>query len=158
MLDTTTILIIDAHPSVRNALRALIETESDIVVVGDGHDFESAVKMAHTLQPDVIILDMMSASKDGIGMVRAVRRSSPKSQIIILTDHDYSNRVVDVFREGVRGFLLKDPLSADIIAAIRGVLDGKIIIHREVANAIPGATELLFENQPATMPELFPFA
>jgi hypothetical protein len=38
------------------------------------------------------------------------------------------------------------------------VLDGKIIIHREVANAIPGATELLFENQPATMPELFPFA
>ena len=158
MLDTTTILIIDAHPSVRNALRALIETESDIVVVGDGYDFESAVKMAHTLQPDVIILDMMSASKDGIGMVRAVRRSSPKSQIIILTDHDYSNRVVDVLREGVRGFLLKDPLSADIIAAIRGVLDGKIIIHREVANAIPGATELLFEKQPATIPELFPFA
>ena len=156
MLDTTTILIVDDHPSVRNGLRALIETASDMVVVGDAYDCETAVQMAYTLQPDVIILDMMSTSQDGIGMVRAVRRSSPRSQILILTDHERSDQVLDVFREGVRGYLLKDTLSANLTAAIRSVLEGKMIIHRGIAHSVCDAPEMLFAGQPSNKPEIFP--
>jgi DNA-binding NarL/FixJ family response regulator len=156
MLDATTILIVDNYPSVRNGLRALIETASDMVVVGDAYDCATAVQLAYTLQPDVIILDMMSASQDGIGIVRAIRRSSPRSQILILTGHERCDQVEDIFREGVRGYLLKDPLAANITAAIHAVLDGKLIIHRGIAHAVSGSSKMAPENYPDKMPEIFP--
>ena len=156
MLDTTTILIVDDHATVRNGLRALIETASDMVVIGEAYDCATAVELAHTLQPDIIILDMMSVSQDGIANVRALRRSAPRSQILILTGYERCDQVADVFREGVRGYLLKDPLSANITAAIRSVIDGKIIIHHGIAHAILTAGELLFENQPVSEPQIFP--
>jgi len=136
MNDTFTILIVDSHPSVRSGLRALLKTAPDMEVIGDTHDCETAVNMAYMFHPDIIILDMMAPRRNGIGIMRAVRRASPESKILVLTDNDNTDQVLNAINEGARGYLLKDPLSADIASAIRDVLDGKLIVHYRAAQML----------------------
>jgi NarL family two-component system response regulator LiaR len=157
MTDRNTILIVDSHPSVRSGLRALIKTTPDMKVIGEAHDCVSAVQTAHNLSPDIIILDMMSTARNGLTIVRALRQASPHSQILILTDYDGSEQILDVIREGARGYLLKDPLSTDIASAIREVLAGKLIIHRGLAHTFENARKEDFEDIPGAIPELVSF-
>ncbi|MDX1417232.1 MAG: response regulator transcription factor [Candidatus Promineifilaceae bacterium] len=131
-----TILIIDSHPSVRSGLQALIETSPGMSVIGDTYSCESAVYLAHMHRPNVIILDTKTNQRDGIGMLRAVRRASPQSKILVLTDNINSTAIEQAIAEGAHGYLLKDPLSADIAAAIHDILDGKLILHDAVANIL----------------------
>ena len=152
-----TILIVDEHPSVRSGLSALIETVPDMDVIGDAYDCSSAVHAANRLKPDVIILDMMSASRNGIGIVRELRRASPHSQILILTDYDSSDQVLDIIQAGVRGYLLKDPLSADIASAIRNILNGKVIIHRDIARSLTNKSERPAKQSSNSIPEFVQF-
>jgi NarL family two-component system response regulator LiaR len=157
MADRNTILIIDRHPSVRNGLRALFATTPDMKVIGDAHNCFSAVQAAQNLNPDIIILDMMSSGRNGHSIVRALRQASPHSQILILTDYDGSDQILKVIREGARGYLLKDPLSTDITSAVREVLNGKLIIHRGLANTIENVRREDLEDIPGAISDLVSF-
>lgn len=152
-----TILIVDGHPSVRGGLRALFETDPDMEVVGDAHDDLTAIEAAYKLNPTIIILDMMVSSHNQLGIVRALRQSSPDSQILILTDYDGSDLVLDVVHEGARGYLLKDPLSANIASAIRNMLDGNLIIHRDIARSLSEENKLNPQRRASLMPEFVTF-
>lgn len=159
MDEQITILIVDNHQSVRSGLRALIETVPGMGVIGDTYDCETAVALAYDQKPKVIILDMMPSGKNGIGIMRAVRRASPTSKILILTDNDNSEVILSAIQEGARGYLLKDPLSADIALAIRDIMDGKLILHYGVAKILKEskdleAVEFGEKNSTALFPEI----
>jgi DNA-binding NarL/FixJ family response regulator len=156
MKDLITILIVDSHPSVRSGLRALIETVPGMEVIGDTNNCETAVAIAHTFKPEIVILDTMPAWQNGIGIIRALRRASPESKILILTDNDNSVVIVRAIQEGARGYLLKDPLSADIASAIYDILDGKLVLHYGVAKILKekhledlGQSSAAYETAPA---------
>ncbi len=136
MTDIITILIVDSHAAVRSGLRALIETVPEMMVIGDTHDVETAVFLAQNFHPDIIILDMMSENQNGIDILRTVRRASYESKILILTDNNNSDEILNAVQAGARGYLLKDPLSADIASAIHDIMAGKLILHYGIAKII----------------------
>lgn len=136
MRSKITILIIDSHSSVRSGLQALIETAPDMSVIGGTHNCETAVNLARRYCPDVVILDTDTNQRDGIGMMRAIKRASPQSKILILTDNINSRQIQQAIEEGACGYLLKDPISADITSAIYEILDGKVILHDAIAKIL----------------------
>jgi DNA-binding NarL/FixJ family response regulator len=153
MPDKTTVLVVDEHPSVRDGLRALISAAPDMAVVGEASEGEEAVEAARQWQPDVIVLDLMSAEQGSIDTIRAMRRASPDSQVIVLTDYEGADQVLDVVSEGVRGYLLKDPLSAEIASVIRNVVNGKVIIHRGVIQPFLDAIKAFPEPTTTVLPD-----
>lgn len=142
MDEPITILIIDSHSSVRSGLQALIGTVPNMLVIGDTNDCETAVNLAYTYRPDIIILDTNSNRHDGIGIMRAVRRASADSKILILTDDVNSGAILRAIEEGARGYLLKDPLSADIASAVYDIMAGKVILHYAVAKILKEQQEI----------------
>ena len=156
MSDAISILLIDSHPSVRSGLRALIETVPGMEVVGDSNNRETAVALALRHHPDIIILDMMPPGQNGLGIMRAVRSASPNSKFLILTDNGNSNAILHAVEEGASGYLLKDPLSADIASAVRDIMDGKFVFHYGVARVLREnhLADLLSETTVKELPSL----
>ncbi len=138
MNDPIKILIVDDYAVVRHGLRALIDTASGMVVVGEADDGLTAVQQAQHLRPDVIVMDLIMPGLDGIGAVSAIKQASPFSHILILSNFGEAQQVRDALRAGVHGYLLKDAVLTDVVKAIRDVHQGKLALH-------PSITHILIE-------------
>jgi two-component system response regulator NreC len=119
-----TIVLADDHRVVREGLRALLEAESDLNVIGDAGDGLSAIRLVNRLKPDVLVLDLMMPGLNGQEVTRQVRKSSPKTHVIVLSMHSSEPYVMEVLRNGAAGYVLKDASYTDLIRAIREVMAG----------------------------------
>jgi DNA-binding NarL/FixJ family response regulator len=115
------ILIVDDYAVVRAGLRALLESEPDMMVVGEAEDGETAVSQARLLQPDVILLDMLLPDFDGLWVVQAIRLDKPTARILILSNYNEPKRVEAVLAAGAAGYLLKDQHFASVVTAVRNL-------------------------------------
>ncbi len=120
-----TVLIADDHVIVREGLRKLLETESDIKVVGEASTGRIAVDMALKLQPDVIVMDIAMPQMNGLEATRQIRKESPESKIIILSAHSDDAYVEGVMALGANGYLIKQSSAHVLSEAIREVHKGK---------------------------------
>jgi two-component system, NarL family, response regulator DegU len=113
------IVIADDHPVVRRGLREMIETDSMLKVVAEAGDGKHALEIIERLRPEVAVLDLDMPEMDGFAVVREVQRKNLAVEVIILTIH----REEEIFQEamdlGVRGYVLKDSATTDIISSIR---------------------------------------
>ena len=107
-VDTIRILIVDDHAIVRKGQRALIETEPGMDVVGEAADGVQAVKMAHSLEPDVILLDLVMPHKGGIEAIGEIREITPRAHILVLTSFAEDDKVYAAIKAGAQGYLMKD--------------------------------------------------
>lgn len=119
-----TIVLADDHRVVREGLRALLEAESDLSVIGDAGDGLSAIRLVNRVKPDVLLLDLMMPGLNGQEVTRQVRKSSPKTHVIVLSMHSSEPYVMEVLRNGAAGYVLKDASYTDLIRAIREVMAG----------------------------------
>jgi two-component system response regulator NreC len=119
-----TIVLADDHRVVREGLRALLEAEADLNVIGDAGDGLSAIRLVNRLKPDVLLLDLMMPGLNGQEVTRQVRKSSPKTRVIVLSMHSSEPYVMEVLRNGAAGYVLKDASYTDLIRAIREVMAG----------------------------------
>jgi NarL family two-component system response regulator LiaR len=127
------VLIADDHALVRKGLCALISTKPDIEVVGEAEDGEQAVYKARTLQPDVILLDLVMPHKDGIAAIREIKQENPKARILVLTSFAEDERVLAAIKAGALGYLLKDCSPMDLIQAIGAVYRGEPSLSPTIA-------------------------
>lgn len=123
--------LVDDHAIVREGLRLLLSEESDIEVVGEAGDGAESVQLAATLQPHVILMDLVMPGMDGIRAMQDIRAVSPSSQVLVLTSFSDDQRVRDAIRAGAIGYLLKDVLKADLLQAIRAAAQGQPTLHPE---------------------------
>ncbi len=126
------VLIVDDHEIVREGLRTLFSEESEFEVVGEAAGGEEAVALAATLEPDVVLMDLVMPGLDGIGATQRILERQPKIRILVLTsfaDEPHIRRAIEV---GATGFLLKDVLKGDLLKAIRSVAVGEPALHPEV--------------------------
>jgi two-component system, NarL family, response regulator LiaR len=123
--------LVDDHAIVREGLRLLLSEESDIEVVGEAGDGAESVQLAATLQPHVILMDLVMPGMDGIRAMQDIRAVSPSSQVLVLTSFSDDQRVRDAIRAGAIGYLLKDVLKADLLQAIRAAAHGQPTLHPE---------------------------
>ena len=128
------ILIADDHPVFRFGLRALLEAQSDIVVVGEAESGAAAVQMAQSLRPDVVLMDINMPGLNGIEATKQIMASatSPRAAVLIITMFD-DDTVFTAVRAGTRGYLLKGAQGDETLRAIRAVANGEVIFSPGVA-------------------------
>ncbi len=147
MPENIRILIADDHAVVRRGLRALIDTEPNMEVVGEASDGVEAVDQARELQPDVILLDMVMPRKSGPEVIAEIKDQNPSVRILVLTSFAQDDQVFPAIKAGALGYLLKDSSPADLIQAIHNVHQGESSLHPSIARML--IAEL---SQPSSMP------
>ncbi|MBV9359635.1 MAG: response regulator transcription factor [Chloroflexi bacterium] len=146
------VLIVDDHGVVREGLRAYLELEPDIRVVGDARDGGEAVKRTMELAPDVVLMDLVMPHLDGVQATAQIKRARPSTHIIVLTSFMDDERVVPAIRAGATSYLLKDVAAADLARAIRGAFAGQAQLHPEVARRL--MQQVTTPRQPDAVAEL----
>jgi two-component system, NarL family, response regulator LiaR len=131
---TIRILLIDDHPVVRAGLRAVLETESDLEVVGEADSGARAVGLAHKLRPDIVLTDLLLPDLDGVAVTHRIRADLPETQVVILTSVDEEDAaVVRAVRAGAIGYVLKSAHIADLMQTIRQAAAGQVHLSSRAA-------------------------
>ncbi|HEX5087355.1 MAG TPA: response regulator transcription factor [Nocardioides sp.] len=141
------VLLADDQALVRAGFRLILDAEPDIEVVGEAGDGEQAVAVAATARPDVVLMDIRMPVMDGIAASRELLREVPECRVIMLTTFDLDDYVVDAFRAGASGFLLKTAPPHQLLAAVRTIHEGDALLA-------PASTRRLLEQvaHPTTPP------
>jgi NarL family two-component system response regulator LiaR len=145
--ETIRILIADDHAIVREGVSSLVANRPDMEIVGEAEDGAQAVQLAHDLQPDVILLDLVMPRVDGIAAIHAIKREDPAARILVLTSFAEEEKVFAAIKAGALGYLLKDSSPLALIQAICDVYRGDPSLHPTIARKL--IREL---NQPPTLP------
>lgn len=119
------ILLVDDHSIVRQGLRALLDREKDLQVVGEGASGLGVVELVRELHPDVVVLDLMIPDVNGLEITRSLCRARAGIRIIILSMYSNEAYVANALRNGARGYVLKGSGAGELLSAIRLVMTGK---------------------------------
>ncbi|MET7309408.1 response regulator transcription factor [Streptomyces sp. NPDC005134] len=124
-----TVLLVDDEPLVRAGLRAVLEAQPDIEVVGEAADGAAVIPLVHKLRPDVVAMDVRMPLMDGIEATRVVLRTVPDPpKILVVTTFENDEYVYEALRAGADGFLLKRSRPAEIVHAVRLVAEGESLL------------------------------
>ncbi|WP_018410801.1 response regulator [Methyloversatilis thermotolerans] len=134
------LLLVDDHPLVRDGLRARLEAVGHFTVVAEAGSAAEALEAIARHAPDCVLMDISMRDMHGIELTRRLQHSDPGLQVIMLTMHDEPQYVVEAFRAGARGYVLKDSPSAEIVAAIDAVSAGRRYFSARVADALVNAS------------------
>ena len=118
------VLLADDHRVVRQGVRALLEAETDMEIVGEVERGLAVAPAVERLRPHMLILDLMMPDMNGLEVARVVRACSPEVRIVVLSMHSHEAYVLEAFRNGAYGYVLKDASSENLVTAIRRTLDG----------------------------------
>jgi len=127
------VLVVDDHAVVREGLRAFLELQEGIEVVGEAADGREAVEAAARLRPDVILMDLVMPQLDGIGAMRTLRESVPEARVIVLTSFLDDDKLLPALRLGAAGYLLKNARPEEVVRAVRAAHAGETLLDPVVA-------------------------
>lgn len=147
------IMIVDDHAVVRSGLGAFLAAVPDLELVGEAEDGEQAVARANSLQPDVILMDLMMPGMDGVTATRLIREQTPSIQVLALTSFQEDDMVQSAMQAGAIGYLMKNVNTRELSAAIRAAHDGKMTLSSEAAQSLVRATQRASETEPLTQRE-----
>ena len=133
MTEKIRILIADDHAIVRKGLCTLISSEPGMDIVGEAADGVDAVLKARTLQPDVILLDLVMPRQGGVEAIIEIKRVDPRARILVLTSFAEEEKVFAAIKAGALGYLLKDSSPDQLLQAIRDVYRGESSLHPTIA-------------------------
>jgi NarL family two-component system response regulator LiaR len=140
-------MIVDDHPVVRRGIESLLGEEEDIQVVGEAVNGRDALEKVESLQPDVILMDLVMPEMTGIEAIEKITASHPDARILVMTSFAADDKVFPSIKAGALGYLLKDSDPEDLIRMIRQVYRGELSIHPTIARKV--IQEL---NRPAKEP------
>lgn len=130
------ILLADDQPLFREALRTLISLQPDLEIVGEAGNGAEVVRLAKTLNPNVVLMDLQMPVLDGVAATRRLQVEQPGCRVIALTTFDDDEYVFDCLRSGAVGYLLKDAPSAELFAAIRAAARGESFLQPSVTTRV----------------------
>ena len=132
--DPIRVLIVDDHPAVRRGLRTFLELADGLEVIGEAADGPSALELIAETAPDVVLLDMMLPEMDGVAVLHELRQRSPECRVLVVTS--FPDRMPAAIRAGARGYLSKDVDPAALVAAVRSVAAGHLLLEPAAAAAL----------------------
>jgi len=127
-MDKIKVLLADDHPVVREGLRTMLATATDIEVVAEANDGLEAIDKVNECHPEVVLMDLRMPNMDGLEATKRIRSQFPATSVIVLTIYDNDAYIVDAVRAGAVGYLLKDTSRDLLINAIRAVTSGGMLI------------------------------
>jgi DNA-binding NarL/FixJ family response regulator len=126
----------DDHAVVRQGFRMILAAQPSMEIVAEAANGREAVEMAERLQPDVIVMDVTMPELNGIEATRRLGQSVPRARVLALSMHKDSVYVREILRAGARGYLLKDALDRDLVAAVEAVARGEAYLSPAIADAV----------------------
>jgi two-component system, NarL family, response regulator NreC len=138
-MDKIKLFIADDHTILRAGIKALLEVEPDMVVVGEAEDGRSAVKLACQLIPDVVLMDIAMPLLSGLEATRQIKHAYPEVKVLMLTMHDNEDYIRQALANGAMGYILKDAATHELVDAIRAVYRGEAVLS-------PAITRLVIED------------
>ncbi len=136
MQKKTRILLADDHALVRQGFRMILASEDDFEVIGEATNGRDAVELCSTLKPDVVVMDVTMPELNGIESTRRIIEFLPRTRILALSMHKDSVYVREILRAGASGYLLKDAMESDLIAAVRAVARGDGYLSPGVSESV----------------------
>ncbi len=136
MMNKMRVLLADDHAVLRAGLRALLNSQADMEVVGEAATGAQAVRKAQELKPDVVLLDITMAGPDGLDAVRQIRQELSGTRVLALTMHDNANYLRQVLEAGGSGYVLKKAADTELLSALRAVHQGGTYLHSVHARAL----------------------
>jgi DNA-binding NarL/FixJ family response regulator len=144
------ILIVDDHPVVREGLAGMISTQGDMRVVGEAGNGVEALRLAHGLSPDLILMDLQMPNLDGAAAIRQIRKDLPDTRILVLTAFDSDERILHSIEAGAQGYLLKGVPRDELFRAIRVVAEGGSLLQPSVAAKLLNRVGQMLKQEEAT--------
>lgn len=136
-MSATRILIADDHPVFRSGLRAIVEGEPDLAVVGEAATADEAIELAERLRPDIVVMDL---HMPGVGGIEATRRITERgiARVLVVSMLEHEPTVLSAVRAGASGYVLKGASGAQTLRALRAVANGEVIFGPALAPTIVG--------------------
>ncbi len=133
MIDKISLMITDDHALVRQGIRAFLELQADLTVLGEADSGEAAVQMVAELVPDVMLMDLVMPGIGGVEATRQVKQVSPHSQVIVLTSYHEDEYIFPALRAGALSYVLKDVGPEELADTVRKAARGESVLHPRVA-------------------------
>ncbi len=130
------VLLVDDHTIVREGLRVLIETQSDLAVVGEAKNGQEALEQYESTKPDILLLDLVLPDMCGVDVIKKLRQNYAPVFILVLTTFDGEEDIYRALKAGAMGYLLKDTPKKELFRAIREVSSGNRFIPEEIASKL----------------------
>jgi DNA-binding NarL/FixJ family response regulator len=134
----TRVLLADDHALIRQGLKILLEKQG-FQVVCEASDGQEALSLVEKTQPDIAIIDISMPILNGVEAAREMKKSAPRTKVILLTQHDEDQYVTEALRAGVRGYVLKSQAADDLIHAIQEVCRGSVYLSPNISRAVVDA-------------------
>lgn len=133
---TVKVLVVDDHLVVRQGLRGMLANTADVEVVGEASSGREALEQAALLHPNVVLLDIRMPGLDGLKLIRYFRRDFPDLKIIILTQFDDEQFLLEAFKAGAHAYFLKNIGREELLEAIHTVNQGKRILSQDLIDSV----------------------
>jgi DNA-binding NarL/FixJ family response regulator len=139
-----TVVLVDDHILVRRGFRRMLEDDTEIDIVGEAGDGNEAVQLVTALKPRVVVMDFALPSMNGAVATRLIRKSSPATEVLMLSMHAESNYVRTCLDAGARGYLLKNAVDLELVDAVKQVAAGNSVLDPRLSKlpADDGAPQL----------------
>jgi NarL family two-component system response regulator LiaR len=133
MTEPITVLLVDDHQMVRQGVRAFLDTQADITVVGEAAEGERAISLTIEYAPDVVLMDLIMPGMDGVEATRRIKAASPRTQVIVLTSYHQDEHIFPAIRAGALSYILKNVGAAELGDIVRRAAAGEAVLHPKVA-------------------------
>jgi DNA-binding NarL/FixJ family response regulator len=130
------LLIADDHPVVRDGLTSMFARDPGFEVIGEAGDGAEAVRLAETLHPDLILMDLRMPGMDGLAAITELARRGIAVRVLVLTTYDTDSHVLPAIEAGATGYLLKDAPRAELLRAVRAAASGQAVLSPAVATRL----------------------
>jgi NarL family two-component system response regulator LiaR len=134
--ETIKVFLVDDHAIVRDGIRAVLNTEANIEVIGEAANGKEAISKVLSYQPDVTLMDLVMPEIDGIEAIRQIIERQPQARILVLTSFATDDKVFPAIKAGAMGYLLKDSDAEDLLRAIHQVHQGESSLHPKIARKL----------------------
>ena len=142
------ILLVDDHEVVRRGLKGFLELQEDMEVIGEAPDGGEAIKLAASLAPDVVLMDLLMPNVDGITAIREIHQANPDIDIVAVTSFIEEEKVTTALEAGASGYLLKDADADEVANAIRAARAGEVHLDPQVARVLAQRLRARRDEQP----------
>ena len=130
------VLLADDHAVLRDSLHAFLGMYSDMEIVGEAADGVETLLLAHTLHPDVLLLDLAMPNLGGLEVLRRITKEEPACKVLVLTQHEAPEYVLPALQAGARGYLLKRAAGSEVVHAVRALARGESVLYPAVARFV----------------------
>jgi DNA-binding NarL/FixJ family response regulator len=135
-MDQMRVLLVDDHSLFREGLAGIITSQPDMEVVGEANDGLEAFVKAQELKPDLILMDVQMPGMDGLEATRQIKQALPETNIVMLTVRDDDEKLFEALKNGAQGYLLKEIRSQEMLAMLRGAVQGEAALSPSLAGRV----------------------